>query len=205
MSEFYEKYWERASNSLGDFSLKWPKLSGFIPRESGVSILDFGCGKGEIIGAIKKLNPEAKCTGLDVSKIAIDFAAKDRPGAIFHVIEDGGKFPLADNSMDFIFSSEVIEHIYDTENAFREMSRVLKPDGEALLTCPYHGFIKNLAIILFGFDEHFSPTGPHVRFFSKKTLFSLLHQNRFEILKHGYYGRFYPISHSIFVLAKKNN
>jgi len=203
MPEFYEKYWDHTSESLGDFSLKWPKLSGFIPRQPGVSILDLGCGKGEIIGAIAKINVGASYIGLDVSRTAIDYARQKYPNVKFEKIEDGEKFPLMDSSVDFIFSSEVIEHIYNTENAFREMSRVLRPGGEVLLTTPHHGLIKNLILVLFGFDKHFNPTSPHVRFFSKKSLFSLLRQSGFEILKHGYYGRFYPVSHSIFVLAKK--
>lgn len=201
--KFYEKFWEGDSAGLSDFNLKWPKLSPFIPREAGVNILDFGCGKGEIIGAIKKLNPEAEITGLDVSKAALDFAAKKYPDIRLDQIEDGGKFPVDDNSVDFVFSSEVLEHVYDTENAFRELSRVLKSGGQFLLTVPYHGFIKNLFIVLFDFDRHFNPTGSHVRFFSRKTLFDLLNKNGFEVVKYGYYGRFYPVPHSIFVLARK--
>ena len=201
--KFYEKFWSGDSEGLGDFAFKWPKLSRFIPRETGKTILDFGCGKGEVIGAMLKLNPDAKYMGVDVSATAIDFAIKKYPTVPFYRIEDGGKIPIADSSVDFVFSSEVVEHIYDTENAFAELKRIVKPGGEILITTPYHGLIKNLAIVIFGFDKHFNPTGPHVRFFSKKTLFGLIEKNGFKISDHGYYGRFYPVPHSIFVLAKK--
>ena len=119
------------------------------------------------------------------------------------LMNPGAEFPLNDNSVDFIFSSEVIEHIYDTENAFSEIARILKPDGKLLITTPYHGLIKNLLITVLNFNKHFNPTSPHIRFFSKKSLFNLLNRFGFEILKYGYYGRFYPIPHSIFVLAEK--
>jgi len=203
MSKFYENYWNNKEGHLSDFKIKWPKIKKFIPLEKWLVIADFGCGNGQIIKEMKLMNPEAKYIGLDVSEKALEEARKIFPECQFYKIEDGAKFPLGDNSVDFIFSSEVIEHIYDTENTFSEIARILKPGGKLLITTPYHGLIKNLLITVLNFNKHFNPTGPHIRFFSKKSLFDLLKRFGFETLKYGYYGRFYPISHSIFVLAEK--
>ena len=204
MSKFYEKYWSDNKNEyLSDFNLKWPKLKKFIPLERGVVIVDFGCGNGRVIQEMKKINPQAEYIGLDVSEMALKSAAAILPDCKFYKIEDGENLPLENNSIDFVFSSEVIEHIYDIENAFLEISRILKPGGKLLLTTPYHGLIKNLLIVLFAFDKHFNPAGPHIRFFSKKSLFGLLNKFGFSVIKYGYYGRFYPVSHSIYVLAEK--
>ena len=74
---------------------------------------------------------------------------------------------------------------------------------ELLLITPYHGLIKNLLITIFAFNKHFNPTGPHIRFFTKKTLLDLLSKNKLKTVKIGYYGRIYPIPHSIYVLAQK--
>ncbi|MEK7624463.1 MAG: class I SAM-dependent methyltransferase [Patescibacteria group bacterium] len=200
---FYERYWAERNDYLDDFAIKWPKLKPYIPKEKGVVILDFGCGNGRILKTIKSINPEARLIGLDVSETALLEAKKILPEAEFHKITDGGKLSLNNETVDFVFSSEVIEHIYDVENAFSEVSRLIKPGGRLLLTTPYHGLIKNILIALFAFDRHFNPAGPHIRFFTEKSLFSLLKKNGFEIITHGYYGRFYPIFHSIFVLAKK--
>lgn len=204
MSEFYENYWKELGGHLSDFNAKWPKLKPFISTNTGITILDFGCGAGQILKEIKKVNPGAKLIGLDISEKALNEAKKELPYAEFYKINDGEKVPIQDNSVDLIFSSEVIEHAYDTENAVSEISRILKSGGKLLLTTPYHGFIKNLTILLSGkFDSHFDPIGPHVRFFSKKTLLNLLEKYNLKIEKIGYYGRFYPLSHSIFVLASK--
>ena len=204
MTRFYESYWqERNEGKLEDFHLKWPKLRNYIPRNGETVCLDFGCGNGELIKEMMRLNPKAKYVGLDVSETALTMASEDVPEAEFHKIVDGGRFPMPDESVDFIFTSEVIEHVYDTENAFSEMSRILRPNGQVLLTTPYHGFIKNFLIALFAFDAHFDPTGPHVRFFSKKTLFSCLKKVRIKPKKYGYFGRIYPIPNCIFVLAEK--
>lgn len=201
---FYEKYWDKQKGHLSDFSLKWPMLSKYIPITDGVSILDFGCGNGEIIGEMKKINPNAQYIGLDVSHTALQEAKKKNPQNSFFQISDGGEFPIPDDSIDFVFSSEVIEHVYDTENAIKEISRVLKPRGIVLMTTPFHGFLKNLSITSLNFDKHFNPIGSHVRFFSKKTLSALFLKFGLAPKKYEYYGRFYPFSHSIVLIAEKN-
>jgi len=202
--QFYEKYWDGQEDFLSDFSFKWSRLKEFIPLENNITIVDFGCGNGKILSEIKKMNPRAKLIGLDVSETALERAKKYLPDVDFYKINDGGRLPLNDGMVDFVFSSEVIEHIYDIENAFSEITRILKPNGKILLTTPYHGLIKNLLITLFAFNKHFNPIGAHIRFFTKKTLFDLLNKNELKIIKTGYYGRIWPIPHSIFILAKKN-
>jgi SAM-dependent methyltransferase len=214
MPNFYEDYWSKRLdevqrgidfNEQRHFHLKWPKLHRYIPKGDGVVIVDFGCGDGRIIKEMQVLNPNARFIGLDVSETALARASAFLPAAEFYKVIDGGAFPLADSSVDFLITSEVIEHVYDTRKAFSEISRVLTLGGRLLLTTPYHGFVKNLLILLLNhFDKHFDPTGPHIRFFSKKSLISCLTKVGLKDKKHGYFGRFYPISHCIYVLAEKN-
>lgn len=203
MAKFYERYWKNEKGHLGDFELKWPLLSRFIPTDEGISIFDFGCGNASVMVEMKKLNPKAHYYGVDVSEEALSEAKVKMPEAEFLHIEDGGEFGMKDGVVDFVFTSEVIEHVYDTENAAKEIARVMKRGAKLLLTTPYHGFLKNLALVLFGFDKHFDPVGPHVRFFSKKTLCALFEKYGVETKKVFYYGRFYPFSHSIVIYAEK--
>lgn len=200
----YERYWEQnQGEALTDFPTKWPKLAAYIPKGSRNVIVDFGCGSGALIREMRTVNPNARYIGLDVSSTALSTAARRDPRAEWHKIEDGRSFPVRDGVADFVFSSEVIEHVYDTQNAFAEMARITRAGGRLLLTTPYHGFAKNLALVLRGFENHFDPAGPHIRFFTKRNLFRGLTDAGFQLVKHGYYGRFFPFSHSIYVVAEK--
>ena len=200
----YNDYWTRHKfSTLPDFHFKWPAIRKFVPKKPGLSILDFGCGPGLIISAMKEINPEAKYIGIDVSEKAVAKAKKRHAKDKFYVVADGDKFPLKAGSVDFILTTDVIEHVYNTKKVFKEFRRVLKPGGKILMTTPYHGLIKNLVIVLLAFEKIFNPTGPHIRFYTKKGLFELFEEHRFKVEDHGYFGRFYPLSRGIFVLAKK--
>lgn len=53
------------------------------------------------------------------------------------VLEDVTNLTLADESVDLIVSSDVLEHVPDAEAAFRECYRVLRPGGRHLFTVPF--------------------------------------------------------------------
>lgn len=201
---FYERFWQdKIGGKLPDFEMKWPVLREFIPTEGALSILDFGCGNGEILSQIRALNPQARCTGVDVSRSAVDVAKARYPWGAFHQIRDGGPLPLGTGSVDFIFTSEVIEHVYDTDNAFNELARVLKPGGRMLMTCPYHGLIKNLLVAAVKFERHYAPNDPHVRFFTKRTLASCLASRGLEVVRMEAYGRFWPVWTNMYAYSVK--
>jgi ubiquinone/menaquinone biosynthesis C-methylase UbiE len=205
-NRFYDLYWTRRGNRpLSDFDYKWPFLERHIPRGAGITILDFGCGAGGLIRRMMNVNPSASYIGLDVSGVALDAARSNAPEADFHLIDDGEPFPLGDRSVDFIITSEVIEHVYDTTNAFSEMHRVLQSGGRLLITAPYHGTLKNILIALFSFDRHYNPTDAHIRFFTKRSITACLRQAGFTILELRCHGRWYPVCRTMLVLAGRED
>jgi SAM-dependent methyltransferase len=58
----------------------------------------------------------------------------DRPGVDHHV--DLQNLPFGDGSYDFVFASHVLEHVPDDRRALREIRRILKPAGVAVLPVP---------------------------------------------------------------------
>ena len=78
---------------------------------------------------------------------------------------------------DVILSTDVIEHLYSPQSFLRNMHPHLKPGGVLLLTTPYHGYFKNLALsLLDGWDQHLRACSEqgHIKFFSQRTLSRLL-------------------------------
>lgn len=205
MSKFYDRYWLTKKMIGNDFRYKWPVVKKYIPRKPDSKILDFGCGPGKIIEEMKEFNPTSSYTGVDVSEKIIAKNKKRLTDCKFHAVEDGEKLPFKSKFFDFIISTDAIEHIYDTELAFKELARVLKPGGKILITTPYHGLLKNLLIVILKFELIFDAKGAHIRFFTKRSLSSCLIEVGLKPIKFDYFGRFYPLSRGILVLAEKSD
>ena len=96
-----------------------------LARTPSPRILDFGCGRGEVI----KLGRER---GIDVYGV-------DRPGNVPSdrlLIMEGHRIPFDDNSFDVVISNQVFEHVADPPKALAEISRVLKPGAQFLALFP---------------------------------------------------------------------
>lgn len=97
-------------------------------------VLEVGCGEGRGIDLI--LDKAKSYTAIDKIEPVIDQLRKKYPSGKF---VSGNIPPLtqfADKSFDRIFSFQVIEHIEDDHLFLKEINRVLKPGGIALITTP---------------------------------------------------------------------
>jgi 2-polyprenyl-3-methyl-5-hydroxy-6-metoxy-1,4-benzoquinol methylase len=164
----------------------WPavrQLSGALGP--GTRVLDIGCGNGSTAGEYLKLG----CTvvGIDVSESGIALARQAHPRGRFEcmAIDDGILERLHESPFDLIVSTEVVEHLYDPRTYARACIAALRNGGRFVLTTPYHGYLKNLAIaVLGGWDAHADPLwdGGHIKFWSKATLRRLLEEAGFTNL-----------------------
>ena len=91
------------------------------------SILDIGCGKGYLLYEIKKILPEIKIIGIDISVHAIQ-SAKDeiKPYIFKHRAQD--TLPYQDKEFDLVISLNALHNlrIFDLKKALQEMERVGK-------------------------------------------------------------------------------
>lgn len=98
------------------------------------NMLEVGCGEGRGIDTL--LPKVTQYTAVDKIKPVIDDLQKKYPQGIFKSMNIPPLGGLADNTYDSIVSFQVIEHI-DADLLFlKEIHRVLKPGGIALLTTP---------------------------------------------------------------------
>ncbi|MFA7608044.1 MAG: methyltransferase domain-containing protein [Rhodocyclaceae bacterium] len=92
-------------------------------------LLEIGAGTGQ-----QALTLAAK--GYHVSAIDLP-QSRYAPDRVWPVINyDGQTLPFADNSFDIVYSSNVLEHIADTDRMQHEISRVLTPEGLAIHVLP---------------------------------------------------------------------
>lgn len=96
------------------------------------SILDVGSSTGGTIRFLRKYGYK-NVIGVDASYVAIDYAFKKGIDIRFGDILN---LPFPQNTFDFIFACDIIEHVNDDMTATLEIHRVLKNNGYALFTVP---------------------------------------------------------------------
>lgn len=175
--DYYEKYWTTGHTQFsGDNQGYATNLRSWMRAElkdiaRDAAILEVGCGDGSFTRNLAEHS--SRVTAVDISASQIERNARAHPEIKFLQHDVAQPFPFANAAFDVIWCSEVLEHLFDPVFAVREMQRVLAPGGRLLVTVPYHGVFKDVLIALFRWDEHFSPTNPHIRFFTRKTLSQL--------------------------------
>jgi 2-polyprenyl-3-methyl-5-hydroxy-6-metoxy-1,4-benzoquinol methylase len=103
------------------------------PYVSG-DVLEVGCGEGR---GIDLLTEHARTfTAVDKIKPVLDGLQSRYPAARFIAMNIPPLSGLEDNAYDVVVSFQVIEHIKDDALFLKEIHRVLKPGGTALLTTP---------------------------------------------------------------------
>jgi SAM-dependent methyltransferase len=105
-------------------------------NQDEIRILDVGCGTG---ANLELLGKYGKAEGVDVSLAALDFC---RARGLANVRQgEAEKLPYEDGSFDLVTALDVVEHLDDDVAGLREMRRVLRPGGRALLFVPAFMFL----------------------------------------------------------------
>lgn len=107
-------------------------------QSKNLSVLEIGCGLGT--DGAQFATAGADYTGIDLTQAAVDLAKRR-----FELFQLPGTFRVADaerldfpnNSFDIVYSHGVIHHTPDTAAAVREIHRVLRPGGHAMVML-YH-------------------------------------------------------------------
>ena len=114
-----------------------------IGSVAGKVCVDFGTGSWGFAGIYPKLQQCGFAYGLDISKRAIEISTELSRTANFpygqnfqYLQSDGMNLPLEDGSVDIVFGGESIEHVRFPKRFLFECYRVLKPDGQIVLTTP---------------------------------------------------------------------
>ena len=181
MSGAYRDYpYDTAAGDCAFAVLKAPLLRMLGPPRG--SVLDLGCGNGAM--ACELLAAGHDVIGVDASASGIALANGRAAGRFFRHDFGNGTLPpgMPGGPFRAVIATEVIEHLYHPRGLLDLARRVLVPDGDLILSTPYHGYLKNLALAASGrLDAHFNALwdGGHIKFFSRGTLETMLRQQGF--------------------------
>ena len=108
---------------------------------------------------------------MDVAEAALRRARAGRLPLDLRLAPIEGPLPLADNSFELVWASEVIEHVTDTAPWLSEIRRVLVPRGLLLLSTPDHS---RLAVLVLGVERFSEPLGDHLHLYTERSLREVL-------------------------------
>jgi SAM-dependent methyltransferase len=131
------------------------------------NILDIGCNDGLLLSLFNE----------GIEKHGIDLLEKPqlKDNTIDYIRHDVSTgLPYGDDTFDVVNSSEVIEHLTDTEDFLQECYRVLKPGGRVVISTPNLHYWRNIIEWLKGnqffFVDYHKHQEGHVRYFCSRTL-----------------------------------
>lgn len=146
--------WKTFSDKYGGTWFYWNSLSGsmLLIKEikrvlskyvnNDYKVLDVGAGRLFYRDIIKNYSNNYK--GMDFEKTHEDI----------DYIGTTSKIPLENNSVDVIFCSQVLEHVPDPSESFKEFNRILKARGTAIITVPFLSYLHNEPYDFFRYTRH---------------------------------------------------
>lgn len=194
LSHTYAYIWPTLRKMLLDLQLK----------HNAKRVFELGCGNGATAAQMTKLGFEV--IGVDPSPSGIDIGKSAFPDLHLHVGSSDEDLAGRFGTFPVLVSLEVVEHVFLPRKFAASVFSLLEPGGTAILSTPYHGYLKNLALALTGkFDAHFTALWDygHIKFWSMKTLGVLLNEAGFVNIRFYRVGRIPPLAKSMIAVATR--
>lgn len=174
------------------------RISFYPKKVANGKFLSIGCGAGKQLVYNKELGWDVY--GVDVSKITIQVAQSRGLDNVFNGSLKDAKFESG--FFDVVDFHHVFEHISDPNNILKEVRRVLKKDGELIITVPNYS---SLARKIFGKYWGGWDIPRHIFFFDDDSLSNLLKNNGFQVEESWFSDIFRGFSAGLSYLIFKKN
>lgn len=186
----------------------WPSVESLLQALPSKTVFDLGCGNGAFAKRIASLGFQV--TGVDPSTAGIANANRSLKsvGLDIKLFEGSAYDPLSETYGKFpcLVSLEVVEHVYYPRKFARCVFDLLEPNGIAIISTPFHSYLKNLALALSGkMDSHFTALWDHghIKFWSVKTLSTLFAEQGMILEDVKRVGRFPLLAKSMILIFRK--
>ncbi|HWW61787.1 MAG TPA: class I SAM-dependent methyltransferase [Thermoanaerobaculia bacterium] len=148
----------------------WPALVRILDRivPPPSRLFELGCGNGATARMLAGRGYAV--TAVDPSASGIALAKRHESDELrFAIGSTNDDLAARYGTFPAVVSMEVIEHCPSSRDFMESFLSLIAPGGIGILSTPYHGYLKNLAVVALGrFDSHFDPLweGGHVKFFT---------------------------------------
>lgn len=124
------------------------KIMSYIKNSKKVKLLDYGAGYGRYLEMFNKYIPKQNLYSIEVCKESCDEIRK-KGFNCYNIKINKSILPFEDNYFDYIFTSNVLEHIENQQykKILLEFSRILKKDGVLLIGGPSYPYKRYFDVI----------------------------------------------------------
>jgi SAM-dependent methyltransferase len=124
------------------------KVLTSITEKPGAEFLDCGCADGLFTIQLARRLKTYNISGIDLSEKLLKKARKR--GIKTYKMDLNKKLSIKSNKFDVIVANQIIEHLYDTDNFIKEIRRILKSGGYAIISTPNLSSWHNIFSLLIG-------------------------------------------------------
>ena len=168
------------------------------------TVLDLGCGNGWFTAGLGRCG--FKVTGVDHSESGLRIAREKNPGLEY--LHQDVIAPLRAELIgrfDAVVAIDLVDHVTAPRKMIELALLALKPGGILIVTSPFHGYFKNVALALTDrFDHRWDSLTDHsrVKFFSRSTLLRLMSEFQLHDLHFESIGRIPMFARSMLVSGR---
>ena len=180
--------WRAGQNRRLEMIREWGNL------ETARRILDVGTGMGLYLQQMQNVAPHVEFAAGTEYEFDRAREAKGKGG----IATAAEPLPFRDNTFDTILSHEVLEHVRDDGLAAREMVRVLRSGGRAVIFVPNRGWLFETHGIYWGGTYHFgnklgvnylpdfirNRLAPHVKIYTRSGIRALFEGQPIKVVHH---------------------
>jgi 2-polyprenyl-3-methyl-5-hydroxy-6-metoxy-1,4-benzoquinol methylase len=175
-----------------------------VNRIRPARVFEIGAGNGFVASRIAAMGVEV--VAIEPSHSGVEIARQNFPTVQMHVGSAYDDLSSQYGTFPVVISLEVVEHLLEPRSFAKTVLDLLEPGGYALISTPYHGYLKNVALAVSGkMDAHFTALwdGGHIKFWSIDTLSALLSEAGLVVEKVVRVGRIPILAKSMIVIARR--
>jgi len=154
----FKQYYQSNKTYIVHTDDRLSKIIQIVQDLQPMHILDVGCGNGYLIQNLIKKGIKSDFNGIDVYDNKTSGLFKYKKADITNGL------PYSDQQFDCVILGEVIEHIPNTDFLLREIYRVMKNDGNLIISTPNLVCWLNRIIVPLGIQPLFTETSSEIKF-----------------------------------------